>query len=266
MAKPSPRLLQVKSKQYVSPHMLRVTLTGEQLAGYPVGCESANCKIILPRRGCRHTVLPTQEQINVGDKPPIRTYTVRYYRPECAEIDIDFVLHEDHGPASSWAINAKQGDMVGIAGPKDKSVAKLINHECDWMLFAGDMSALPALGANIERLGADCNGYAVIEIIDEADKQNLPFPENMEIHWVINPTPNIENSLLVDKVKQLPWLAGTASVWLAGETIAVKTLRSYCYQMGVQRSHRYASGYWQIGYTEDKHQLVKRETMKERDE
>ena len=266
MIKNIPRLLQVKHKQLISPHMLRVTLTGEQLAGYPEGCESANCKIILPEDGCRDTVLPTVEDEAAGKKPPIRTYTVRYYRPQRQELDIDFVLHEDHGPASNWAINAQVGDTIGVAGPKDQSVAKLINDQCDWMLFAADMSALPALGANIERLNTNrCNakGYAVIEIISEADKQSLPFPQGMEVHWVVNPNPNQENTLLIEAVKQLPWLPGAASVWLAGETIAIKSLRSYCYDMGVQRSHRYASGYWQVGYTEDKHQLVKRQTMEE---
>ncbi|QKT13962.1 siderophore-interacting protein [Rhodococcus sp. W8901] len=36
-------------------------------------------------------------------RPWMRAYTIRAHRPDVQEIDIDFVLHGDEGPASAWA-------------------------------------------------------------------------------------------------------------------------------------------------------------------
>ena len=58
----------------------------------------------------------------------------------------------------------------------------------------------------------------------------------------------------------LPWQEGQAAVWIAGESHAVRVLRKYCKnERGLDKDFLYASGYWQIGLTEDKHQLIKRQ-------
>ena len=60
-------------------------------------------------------------------------------------------------------------------------------------------------------------------------------------------------------VLALPWLDGSPAVWVAGESGAVRALRRYFTQeRQVDRRRLYASGYWQIGMTEDRHQLEKR--------
>lgn len=48
------------------------------------------------------------------DRPPMRTYTIKALRPEMGEVDIDFVIHGDEGPASHWAMNADIGDKIYI--------------------------------------------------------------------------------------------------------------------------------------------------------
>ena len=111
-----------------------------------------------------------------------------------------------------------------FAGPGSN---KLVDFTKDWYLFAGDMSALPAISANIEKLPADARGYAVLEIVDELDKQDLPFPEHLDVSWVLNPHPEQENSYLVDAVRRLDWLTGNPAVWVAGESNIVRLLRQY---------------------------------------
>jgi len=237
--------------------MLRIILGGANMEGFPLGHESANFKLLLPRDGQHAPVLPS-EGINVADdqKPTVRTYTLRSYDAEKAELAVDFLLHEDHGPASQWAISAKPGSQVGFAGP---GAPKLPDPDADWFLFAGDMSALPAISANIERLEPDAKGYAVLEIIDPADQQQLAFPSAFEVDWVINPQPTAGNSPLIEAVKKLPWLEGTPGVWIAGESGCMRTLRRYFVdERGLGRKEFYASGYWQMGMTEDVHQVAKR--------
>ncbi len=63
----------------------------------------------------------------------------------------------------------------------------------------------------------------------------------------------------MDTIVGLPWLGGSPSVWIAGESGAVRAVRRYLTQeRQIERRRLYASGYWQIGLTEDRHQLEKR--------
>jgi NADPH-dependent ferric siderophore reductase len=242
MSKPTPRQLQVVSKEALTPNMLRITLGGEDMAGFPEGRKSANFKLLIP---------------NGSQKPVVRTYTVRNYDPAAGQVDVDFVLHADHGPASHWAEHAQPGDPVGFAGPGSP---KLVDFTADWFLIVGDMSALPAIGAIVEQLPAGACGYAVLEIIDSDDQQSLPFPEGIDVQWVVNPDPGNPAAVLQDAVLSLPWLTGRAAVWAAGESGAVKALRRYFkFERDVAKADLYTSGYWQIGLTEDRHQVVKRQ-------
>ncbi|MBL4826429.1 MAG: siderophore-interacting protein [Spongiibacteraceae bacterium] len=236
-----PRLLTVIRSVQLTPHMHRITLGGDDMAGFPEGRESANFKLHVP--------LPGQQSI-------VRTYTVRNFNPEKQEVDVDFFVHNDPGPASSWAINASPGDKIGFAGPGPD---KLTDFSKDWFLFAGDMSALPAIGANIEQLPADAKGYAVLEIVKAEDKQDLPFPAGIEVHWILNPHPEQKNTCLIDAVMPLKWLPGKPAVWIASESSTVRALRKQLSEKhGLGRDGRYCSGYWQIGLSEDQHQIEKR--------
>lgn len=240
MSRPAPRTLQVIACRYITPHMLRITLGGAEIAGFPADQESAYIKLIFPDED--------------NPKRLMRTYTVRHQRADA--FDVDFVLHEDAGPASEWAKNARPGDHILIGGPGPK---KLVDNTADWFLLVGDMTALPALSVNIEQLPADAQGYAVIEVVDESDVQQLSHPSSFTIHWVVNPTPG-ENSPLLARVRQLEWLPGRPSIWTACEFSAMRELRRYFKEeRQVGRGELYVSSYWKLGNNEDQHKVVKRE-------
>jgi NADPH-dependent ferric siderophore reductase len=89
------------------------------------------------------------------------------------------------------------------------------------------MTALPAISINIASLPQDATGYAVIEVLDQADIQALPHPENFELHWVINPIADPSGNTLPERVRLLPWLKGQVSVWAACEFSSMRVLRKY---------------------------------------
>ena len=240
MNKPPPRELQVIRRTYITPHMLRISLGGAGFAGFPASQESAYIKLLFSQ---------------TGDRPLMRTYTIRQQRDN--EIDVDFVLHDTDGPASGWAKTAQVGDMIQIGGP---GLKKLINFEADWFLLAGDMTALPAISVNLALLPKDAVGYAVIEVLSEADIQPLIHPENVELYWVINPEADPEGRPLVERIVQLPWLTGEPAVWIACEFNSMRALRRHFKQAHVlPKSHFYTSSYWKIGCNEGEHKLVKQE-------
>lgn len=239
MSRPQPRELTVINKSHITPNMLRVTLGGNNIHTIPEDQESGYVKLIFP----------------IGDqKPLVRTYTIRNQRTD--EIDIDFVLHEDGGPASTWAKQAQPNDTIFVGGPGPK---KLIEESTDWKLFVGDMTALPAISVNLAKLPQDAKGYAILEVISEEDIQALKHPAGIELKWVINPHPGENTSLLLDQIKLLSWFEGSVSVWVACEFSSMKTLRSFFKNdVKVEKENFYISSYWKLGSNEDQHKEVKR--------
>ena len=232
--------LEVIRSAPITEHMLRVTLGGDALSAFPVDQESAYLKLLIPQRD--------------GQKPLLRTYTVRHQRP--TEIDIDFVLHDSPGPASTWAIDAQPGDRITVAGPGPK---KLINHSADWFLLTGDMTALPAISVHLSQLPEDAVGYAVIEVPSRADIQKLTHPRNIELHWEINSRPKVDGLFLASKIRALPWLEGQPAVWAACEFNSMRVLRTFLQEHNnLPKTHLYLSSYWKLGQSDEGHKKAKR--------
>jgi len=242
------RELTVTATSLLTPNMRRVTLHGKDLATFPEDAEGAYFKLVFPG--------------DDPEKPILRTYTVAQHRPAQFEIDVDFMVHLNpdgsaSGVAASWATKVQPGDSMSIFGP---GLASFINTNADWFLLAADMTALPALVANIKLLPEDAKGYIVIEIVSDDDKQNLPLPNDMELIWVVNPKPGSDSSPLYLAINELAWLEGQVAIWAACEFSTMKKNRLYFRQdRSVPKSHLYVSSYWKKGLQEEEHKVVKRE-------
>lgn len=263
MPRDLPYQLTVSQSQRISPNMQRVTLYGQDLAEFPTGYEGSYVKLLFPVEGTLSERTLSEGALS-GDedaKVIMRTYTIRKFNPYDLMLDIDFVLHGElgkhSGPASTWAAQTKPGDTLQMFGPGKVKAASL---EADWFLFAGDMTALPAISCQLEQLPANAAGYVVIEINSEQDKQSLKKPAGIDILWVINPHRDTENTILSDAVKTLPWLLGTPSIWAACEFSNMRLLRSYFKKdKQVPRNQLYISSYWKSGQSEDKHKIIKKQ-------
>lgn len=244
MKRSPPRLFIVTGRTMITPHMLRLTLGGEGMQSFPLDQAGAYIKLRFARDD--GTTL-------------MRTYTVRAQREDA--IDVDVVLHADGGPAAQWATSTQPGDMIEIGGPGPR---KRLDPGADWCLLAGDMTALPAISDNLEALPADAHGYAVIEVISEEDIQPLVAPEQVEIHWVINPCPGENSDLLVDAVRTIDWKEGRPAVWAACEFSTMRRLRDYFkHERNVPREDLYISSYWKLGMNEDSHKKAKQQDAEE---
>lgn len=239
MNKSTQRTLSVVRKTRLTPNMLRVTLGGPNMAEFPADQASAYIKLLFPREG--------------DARPTARTYTVRAHRAD--EIDIDFAVHRNAGPALSWALNCQPGDTILIGGPGPK---KLVNSQADWFLMVGDMTALPAISVNLASLPADAKGHALIQVLSEEDIQPLDAPCGVQVHWQINPEPGLDEELLLNQVEALPWPSGKPYVWCACEMDSMRRLRSYFHDhSAVERSQLYISSYWKLGVKEEEHKRLK---------
>ncbi|WP_432698208.1 siderophore-interacting protein [Marinobacterium sp. YM272] len=248
MSKPAPRELEVIRSVQLTPHMQRITLGGSGMSQFPDNQESAYIKLFFPR--------------DDGEKPMVRTYTVRQQR--AGEIDVDFNLHGTSGPASRWAVETQPGDRILVGGPGPK---KMINPDADWHLLAGDMTALPAISVNLEQLPENACGHAVISILHEDDIQALKHPEQIKLHWVVIPEPDPEGQLLLEYIANLELPEGQPSIWTACEFTSMRALRKHFKDSWQPaRENLYISSYWKLGRSEDQHKVIKRQDAEAADQ
>ena len=244
----------VKSSVDLSPSILRLTLQGDELKALPTDCESGYIKLLFNEQGSTDI-----SGIPEGQRPVMRTYTIRRFDADNGEIDVDFVKHVTHdshcGFAARWAMNVRIGDCISIAGP---GLLDDMNADSDWYFMAADMTSLPALSVKISKLPSDAKGYAIIKVASEHDKQVLNAPTGMQVDWIT------ENTKLADAVRTYPWLDGQASVWCACEFDDMRGLRQYFRnERQVERDNIYISSYWKQGVTEDGHKVLKRQDAEE---
>ncbi|MEL7536564.1 MAG: siderophore-interacting protein [Pseudomonadota bacterium] len=252
--RPKPRILEVARTEQLSPNMLRVVLTGDELSGWPPGSDGANIKIGIPDPGWSSDDL--RARMEQGPRPVIRTYTARRFDVDRNELAVDFVLHGDVGIAASWASRARRGAPLAVAGP---SGLKLPTRDADWYLVYADMSAMPAAEAALESLPPTTRGHVIFDVLSAADRRAIAVPENMTLTWLINTHPETPSTEQLDCVKSLSWPDGRASVFVAGEAGVVRKFRTWLLdEKNVAKADAYISGYWKVGLVEEQYQADKR--------
>lgn len=243
----TPRLPAVVRVTRLTPRMVRVTLGGEDLAGFSYAMPEDHVKLFFPRPGEELPVMPTLGPDGLQAPPPgsprptFRDYTVRYWRPEALELDIDFVLH-GHGPGGSWAADAAPGDRIGVLGPRGTYQNPL---DFDWYLLGADETALPALGAWLERLPADVPVHAVAEVADPGERLELA----REVEWHYRSA----GGRLQDGIEKFVAPDGDGYVWIAGEALGLKPIRRHVRGYGLPAAHVEVDGYWRRGEVNHDH-------------
>ncbi|MCP4998451.1 MAG: siderophore-interacting protein [Hyphomicrobiales bacterium] len=249
------RILNVVRSERITPTMQRVTLCGDDLGDFPAGQESAHIKLMIPNDNQDFTEF--RELIESGSKAiPRRTFTIRHHRTDTREMDVDFVVHDGGGPACSWALAAKPGDFIGVAGPGP--IKKPVSG-ADWFLFGADIAAIPAAAAAFEALPQDAVGHAVFEITNDDDIQPVSAPKGIKLHWLVHDDPHTSSEQQLEFFRSLDWPKGLPGIFVAGESGAVSGLRKYLInERGLDKRAMYISAYWKIGLVEDQHQEQKR--------
>jgi len=244
------RMLQVIRANRVTPSMMRVTLTGDDLPGFISAAYDDHMKVFFPPAGEVKPAMPTMGPEGAifpqgVPRPAARDYTPRRYDPVANELDIDFVLHGD-GPASSWAANARPGQFLGVGGPRGSYV---LTEEFDWYLMVGDETALPAIGRRLRELPARSHAIVIAEVATPDDELRFESPARVETTWLHrgHTEPGLIGPLLA-AVAQLKVPAGSGYVWVACESETARAIRRLLVdERGVPKERIKAAGYWRRG-------------------
>ena len=256
------RVGEVVRTSWVTPHMVRVVLGGEGLAGLPVGDFADHyVKLLFPPAGAPYGVPFDVEQVRAEQPqemwPVTRTYTVRAWDPASGELTLDFVYHGDQGLAGPWAAAARPGDRIQLFGPGG---AYTPHAEADWHLLAGDESALPAIAATLPRLAGGAPAVVFVEVAGPEEEQaDVAGADGVELVWV-HRGDRAPGEALTEAVRGRPLPEGNGHVFVHGEAGMVRELRRHLRtERGLAPEFTSISGYWRVGDTEDRWQAGKRE-------
>lgn len=250
------RRLEVTDVRDIADGMLRVTLAGEQLGAFESNgfAQPAfdspgfddNVRLVFSYPDDDAPVLPIQKDGNVEapkDRRPLtKSYTVRRWDPAAGEVHIDFVKHGT-GVATTWARRCAPGDPIHVVGPAQSG---LFPDDVDWLLVAGDETALPAIARLLEEAPAGLPVQAFIEVDGPANELDLPTAADATITWLHRDgaAPGT-TTLLADAVRAAPWGPGEVYAWIAGESMGIKPIRRFLKEVrGVARENLDVTGYW----------------------
>lgn len=244
------REMRVLRARQLTPRMRRLTLAGRDLERF--SHDGLHVRLLLaPEKGVK-PVWPVmaadgRQAWPEGPRPVPRVYTIRRIDVDAGEVDIDFVLHEgEETPGATFALDAKPGDVVGMTGPGGGEL-----REANWYLLAGDETALPAIGRMLEQLPAGKKVVALIEIADDAERQELRTEAHLDLRWLSRGGRAAgSTTLLTDAVRALDFPCDDASVfvWAGCEHTAARQIRAHLRkERGLQRRDSLVAAYWRRG-------------------
>jgi NADPH-dependent ferric siderophore reductase len=280
----------LQRKTQLSPHMMRITLAHPSVNDMATWAPDQRVKLFFPAADGSPARLAQGEgwyarfKAMIADRrPAMRTYTIRHLRAEQGEVDIDFVLHGETGPASRWALRAQPGDSMQILAP-DRRFSANDAGGFEWkppqilhqVLLVADGTALPAAMGILDVLAAKAappQTQAFFEVDSAQDMLPVPDWPGLTVEWLIREkttagtlmveavqkavlpinTPNVGQAVELAEVdidKEILWeIAETAAEgfygWIAGESAAVMSLRRYLIKdCGIPRESLNLMGYW----------------------
>lgn len=246
-----PRIARVElvARERRSPGMVRVTLAGEELSRLVGLGDDQFFRLFFRRDQDQQLALPSSPRlwwpqylaIPERRRPHVRAYTVRAWRPERRELDVDIVVHEDDpsaGPGMRWALEAPLGEAAAIL---DSGCLYNPGPRAGELLLAGDATALPGIAAVCEGLAPDARGRVLLAVDDEAEVEGLAAPEGVRVD-------------LVSGVERLPEAVGAAwtervgyAYCCAEQSAAAGMRRALAKDRGMSPADITFAGFWRRG-------------------
>lgn len=260
---PNFSIMHVTAIRDVTPHMRRITLSGDDLSRFDT-LEALHLRILVQHPEAPEPQWPTLDSNGIvrwpdgGHRPRLRIYTVRNVDVAAGTMDLDFVLHCDThsgdapeaAPGAHWARHAVTGQIIGILGPGGGGLK-----EADWYLFASDETGLPAIGRMLETLPPQARGHVIVEVADAGEEQALAAPQGIEIRWLHrNGAEAGTTTLLADAVKGVSFPRDGREIyaWAACEFDAFRAIRTYLRkEVRLARADHLVVSYWRRGRSEE---------------
>ena len=256
---------EVERVEQLSPSLVRVVLTGGTLHEFttPVATDAyvnarfvpADSPLVVPFSDDEVAALDPEH------RPRPRRFTVRWWDETTQHLAIDFVAHGDTGYAGSWAQRARPGDRLQFSGPGGNYRP---SPDVDWHLFAGDESALGAIGASLEQLPADARALVFVVVDAPGHEVELPTSADVDVVWLYRSMAADPEVQLADAIAAASFLPGEFDCFVHGEAAEVRAVRRHLKaDRGVDVRAQSISPYWRRRHTDEAWRAVKRQWLAE---
>lgn len=243
------RQLHVRQVERLTPHLVRVRLAGDDLAGFVSLGFDDHVKLFFPDPVTGVLALPTVGTEGPvwpeGTRPTMRDYTPHHFDPVARTLQIDFALHQPGGPATEWAAQAQVGQTLGVAGPRGSLIVPM---GFDWHLLVGDDTALPAIARRLAELPTGACVEVLMEVDGPDDHMVLPSAATLSVQWVHRSGAGVDALPLLDALRRTALPAGVFHSWIGCESTQAKALRAYLTTECMANPQWVrASSYWRKG-------------------
>ncbi|WP_146341781.1 siderophore-interacting protein [Nesterenkonia sp. NBAIMH1] len=252
----------VQAARAITPGMRRITLSAPELTDFQQGAKDEFFALMIPAAYGLRLPESTPEgtppralaaMIPEEQRPLLRWYTIRAHRPEAGEVDVDMVLHGEgssSGPGSSWAAEARPGDIVGFC---EGNGIYYPPAGAETQIFFADETALPALAALLESPKPHPDRPAPkpesthVHIEVPAASEIQPISTETTVHWHVRDD-RPPGAALTEALHGMDLPARADYAWVCAEAGTVRTVRRHLVRtLGMPKEKIFFSGYWRRG-------------------
>lgn len=244
--------------QRVAPPIVRVTVSGPDFGDFVSAGPADHVRVFFPDAATGELVAPTPTGPGEdGIVRPDRGSIARDFTPlprvvdgeslnRMIELDLDFFVHPDPGPASSWAESAQAGDTLVIVGPRGSNRAP---QDIDGLLLICDETSLPSASRWIRDVPAGTAVDVIASVPGSGDwvAEYLGSEAGVEVRVHIV-APDAAGDSVLGALGRLPPIGDGVFVWAAGEATALVAVRRHLRRaLGLPAAQAQLSGYWRRG-------------------
>jgi NADPH-dependent ferric siderophore reductase len=251
--------LHVLRRERISANFARVTLGRGDIGRFTPRGFDQWFRLFLPVAGGSLAGAPKKlnmlsclrfRTVSKNVRPVLRNYSVRACRPdgpEGPELDVDVVLYGDvddgtAGPACAWAQTCRPGDPVGIL---DEGVGFNPPPGTRHVVLVADETGLPAVAGILADLPPDTQGHAIVEIPDDADRQELTGPPGVKVAWFSRAGTGLPaGQFAYREALALRPPKEPAYGWVAGEQALATGVRRSWIASGLPKRHIMFRDFW----------------------
>ena len=193
--------VKVSAKQFLSQSFVRLTFSSERVKEMALYGPDQWIKLLFDNLSGERFSVPERIDgyryflsLNKADRPRLRSYTLRDFRPQQGEFDVDFVRHSGSNCASLWALQAAVDDHIYIrahCAGSNRARAGFVwspPKQVQQLLLVADETALPAALSIIDSLSKQTEKplvNAYFSVPSASDCLLSPTWPQLHIHWLV---------------------------------------------------------------------------------
>lgn len=249
--RPNLRNVEVSRAEKLTPHLIRITFAGPELAGFANDGAAGHIRVWFPQPGLDRPVLPEwgpdgPVMAEGHERPQTRVYTPRHWNAAAGTLDVDIVTHDgSEGPGTQWAKNAGPGSTVAITGPSGHYKP---DPESNSFLLAGDHAGLPAIMTILEALPAEASARVFLQVPDASDELPIETAGKAEVTWLHDGDSHSAPWELAAALKEASLTPDVGPAYIACEAAVMREIRRHLlYDRGFDKARITTHGYWKHG-------------------